>query len=50
MQAQCIEVTLQPGDALFLPEGWWHQVDSEGTASGGNKAAPAATAVAALAG
>lgn len=20
----------QAGDALFLPEGWWHQVDSEG--------------------
>lgn len=23
-------VLLDRGDALFLPEGWWHQVDSEG--------------------
>lgn len=21
---------MQAGDALFLPEGWWHQIDSEG--------------------
>ena len=20
----------QAGDALFIPEGWWHQVDSQG--------------------
>ncbi|KAL3680095.1 hypothetical protein R1sor_023051 [Riccia sorocarpa] len=24
-------VTLQPGDALFIPEGWYHQVDNVGT-------------------
>ena len=22
---------MQAGDALFLPEGWWHQIDSEGS-------------------
>jgi hypothetical protein len=22
------EVELQAGDQLFIPEGWWHQVDS----------------------
>ncbi|KAK9862617.1 hypothetical protein WJX84_009137 [Apatococcus fuscideae] len=25
-----VTCTLQAGDALFLPEGWWHQVQSEG--------------------
>lgn len=24
-------VSLQAGDALFIPEGWWHQVDSDHT-------------------
>ncbi|KAF5842423.1 hypothetical protein DUNSADRAFT_7407 [Dunaliella salina] len=24
------KVTMQAGDALFIPEGYWHQVDSEG--------------------
>ncbi|DBA97371.1 TPA: hypothetical protein ACH3X1_015102 [Trebouxia sp. C0004] len=25
------EFVLQAGDALFIPEGWWHQVDSQDT-------------------
>ncbi|MEO0869724.1 MAG: cupin-like domain-containing protein, partial [Cyanobacteria bacterium J06642_11] len=25
-----IEITLQPGDILFIPAGWWHQVTSVG--------------------
>ena len=24
-----LDVILEPGEALFIPEGWWHQVDSE---------------------
>jgi len=27
-QAQAIVVDLQPGDALYLPKLWWHQVDA----------------------
>mmetsp|Transcript_16495 Transcript_16495/g.43121 ORF Transcript_16495/g.43121 Transcript_16495/m.43121 type:complete len:524 (+) Transcript_16495:40-1611(+) len=27
---QQTQVTMQAGDALFIPEGYWHQVDSEG--------------------
>lgn len=44
-QAQCVEVSLQPGDALFLPEGWWHQVDStgEGTDSSAHETDTAAS-------
>ena len=28
--AQCACVALAAGDALFMPEGTWHQVDSDG--------------------
>ena len=28
-------VALEPGDVLFMPRGWWHEVDSEGTAEDG---------------
>ena len=27
-QARVLEVVLEPGDTLFLPLGWWHQVSS----------------------
>ena len=27
-EAQALRVELSPGDALFIPEGWWHQVTS----------------------
>ena len=30
-RAACCCVTLLAGDALFIPEGYWHQVDSDGT-------------------
>lgn len=30
VQSQCVCVELCPGDALYIPEGWWHQVDSAG--------------------
>lgn len=26
--APLIELTLEPGEALFIPSGWWHQVDA----------------------
>jgi ribosomal protein L16 Arg81 hydroxylase len=26
--AQCFEVDLAPGDILYVPVGWWHQVRS----------------------
>lgn len=29
-QALRNEAQLSAGDALFIPEGWWHQVDSKG--------------------
>ena len=29
-QSACIVLCFQPGDALFIPCGWWHQVDSTG--------------------
>ncbi|GMH33274.1 hypothetical protein BSKO_01108 [Bryopsis sp. KO-2023] len=29
-------ITLHAGDALFIPEGWWHQVDSQGETIGVN--------------
>ncbi|KFY29786.1 hypothetical protein V493_02233 [Pseudogymnoascus sp. VKM F-4281 (FW-2241)] len=25
------EVTVRPGDALFIPKGWWHSIKSEGS-------------------
>ena len=28
-------VALEPGDVLFMPRGWWHEVDSEGTVEDG---------------
>jgi|TARA_B110001469_G_C9295024_1_gene161283 ribosomal protein L16 Arg81 hydroxylase len=28
-------VALEPGDVLFIPRGWWHEVDAEGTAEDG---------------
>ena len=30
-RAVCCCVTLLAGDALFIPEGYWHQVDNDGT-------------------
>jgi len=27
--ARAVEIVLNPGDALFIPVGWWHQVRSE---------------------
>ncbi|MEW5316726.1 MAG: hypothetical protein WDW38_008077 [Sanguina aurantia] len=29
-QSQAVHVHLKAGDCLFIPEGWWHQVDSTG--------------------
>jgi hypothetical protein len=29
-QQAALHAELQPGDALYIPEGWWHQVDSTG--------------------
>ena len=29
-----IHCSIQAGDALFIPEGWWHQVDSTGGVEG----------------
>jgi len=26
-----LEVTVSPGDALFIPKGWWHSIKSAGT-------------------
>ena len=28
-------VALEAGDVLFMPRGWWHEVDSEGTVEDG---------------
>jgi mannose-6-phosphate isomerase-like protein (cupin superfamily) len=30
VQQAALRVDLAPGDALYIPEGWWHQVDSSG--------------------
>ena len=36
VQPDALLVGLQAGDALFIPEGWWHQVDSEPTTTAVN--------------
>ena len=28
-------VALEPGDVLFIPRGWWHEVDAEGITEDG---------------
>jgi ribosomal protein L16 Arg81 hydroxylase len=29
--SECFEATVSPGDALFIPKGWWHSIKSIGT-------------------
>ena len=29
-------VALEPGDVLFIPRGWWHEVDAEGAGTAEN--------------
>lgn len=31
-EKKSLQVTISPGDALFIPEGWWHQVDASDVA------------------
>ena len=33
MGVEFAEVGLQPGDAIFVPAGWWHTVAGEGDTS-----------------
>ena len=28
LEARCFQVDIHPGDALFMPVGWWHQVEA----------------------